>query len=111
MTVEQVAALRSGDAVRVIWSGGNGPWDYIVSERAGTLYAGHPRNDNPLTGPGPFVGQERFHTRVWQIETPACADYHNDDDWMLTYDGYHVRKDPEASTVGEGDARVRCGLL
>ena len=67
LTADEVAALRPGQAIEVIWSGGNGPHHYIVREKAGTLYAGNPRNDNPLTGPGTFIGQERYHTRVWKL--------------------------------------------
>ena len=31
--------LRAGERVRIIWSGGNGPYEYTLTERGGTLFA------------------------------------------------------------------------
>lgn len=70
LTREEVEALEPGTTIVVIWSGGNGPHEYVVSERNGTLYAGDPRNGNAISGVGAFVGQERYHTRVWMTPNP-----------------------------------------
>lgn len=67
LTEEQVAELDEGTPVTIIWSGGNGPHDYVIAvSEAGQRYAwggveGRLRYYNPLH----FVGQRRFHTRVW----------------------------------------------
>lgn len=86
LTAEQVAALPEGTPVTITWSGGNGPHDYVlVFDDHGQPYAAltdDPRDRlryyNPLT----FVGQERYHTRVWPRPTPpvACACGHPSDD-------------------------------
>lgn len=68
LTEEEVAQLEEGTPVTVIWSGGNGPHDYIITvNAAGDRHAWSgislgTRVYNPLR----FVGQERFHTRVWR---------------------------------------------
>lgn len=73
LTAEQVAALPLGTRIVVIWTGGNGPWTYTVADDRGTLVAasddelarGRLDPVKAITGPEAFVGQERFHTRVW----------------------------------------------
>ena len=70
LTADEVAALPDGATVVVIWSGGNGPHRYVIAVSGGDRYAwtGDPGSDrfyNALT----FVGQERFHTRVWRAES------------------------------------------
>lgn len=68
LTEDQVAELEEGTPVTIIWSGGNGPHDYTITvgedgqryamlDRAGRVT----RFTNPLR----FVGQRRYHTRVW----------------------------------------------
>lgn len=76
LTESEVRALDEGTPIIVTWSGGNGPHRYIFTkDEHGEPYAwakdlsdpnGVLRFYNPLT----FVGQERFHTRVWLPETP-----------------------------------------
>jgi molybdopterin biosynthesis enzyme MoaB len=70
LTAEEVEALPEGTPVVIIWSGGNGPHRYrITVDDYGRRYADaygegigeQFRWYNPLR----FVGQERFHTRVW----------------------------------------------
>jgi len=68
LTEDEVAELPEGAPITVTWSGGNGPHDYVIAvDCHGTRYAWAPgsgrqlRFYNPLT----FVGQERYHTRVW----------------------------------------------
>ena len=34
----QALDLREGERVRVIWSGGNGPYEYTLTERNGAIY-------------------------------------------------------------------------
>lgn len=34
LTLSQIKDLKSGDRVRVTWSGGNGPHEYVISRRA-----------------------------------------------------------------------------
>jgi hypothetical protein len=75
LSAEDVERLPEGARVVVIWSGGNGPHEYVIAvDRYGRRYAGSPPrfavdpNDrmrwyNPLT----FVGVERYHTRVWRV--------------------------------------------
>ena len=71
MTAEDVAALPDGTRVRVTWSGGNGPHEYVIAvDKWGQRYAA--RNTDP---DDPFrwynalvyVGTERFFTRVWLL--------------------------------------------
>lgn len=83
LTAAEVATLPEGTPVVVIWSGGNGPHRYTITvDELGKRYAWvteRPGSDrlrfyNPLT----FVGQERFHTRVWLAgEECACTDPEN----------------------------------
>ena len=64
LTPEEAAVLPADTEIMVIWSGGNGPHRYrVVIGPNGIRYAGDLRNDNPLD----FIGQERFHTRVWLV--------------------------------------------
>jgi len=75
LPAEDVERLTEGARVVVIWSGGNGPHEYVIAvDERGEHYAVSPRfaddpNDrmrwyNPLT----FVGVERYHTRVWRAD-------------------------------------------
>jgi hypothetical protein len=75
LSVEDVEHLPEGARVVVIWSGGNGPHEYVIvvglyGQRyaVGLRFAYDPNDRmrwyNPLT----FVGVERFHTRVWLVE-------------------------------------------
>lgn len=72
LSAEDVGRLPDGARVRVIWSGGNGPHEYVIAvDEYGQRYAASTRPDpddrmrwyNPLT----FVGTQRFHTRVWLV--------------------------------------------
>jgi len=72
LSTEDVERLPEGAHVVVIWSGGNGPHEYVVAvDRHGRRYAA--RNDDPddqlrWYNPLTFVGVERYHTRVWLAE-------------------------------------------
>jgi hypothetical protein len=65
---EEIETLAEGEPVTVIWSGGNGPAEYVISvDHNGERYVWDGETENlrfynPLT----FVGPERFHTRVWR---------------------------------------------
>jgi hypothetical protein len=70
LTADEVATLPEGTPITVTWSGGNGPHAYVITvDKRGNRYAWVPDRDpmgrlrwyNPLR----FVGQERYHTRVW----------------------------------------------
>jgi hypothetical protein len=69
---EEVDQLAEGTPVVVIWTGGNGPHQYVlhVCDRdPGTRYVWDGQNErlrhyNPLR----FVGTERYNTRVWRAE-------------------------------------------
>jgi hypothetical protein len=77
LTADDVAMLPEGARVLVIWSGGNGPHEYLIAgdQYSTDRYAESVRPDwdeatrarmryyNPLT----FVGGQRFHTRVWRV--------------------------------------------
>lgn len=72
LTREQVEALDDGTPIIVIWSGGNGPHPYTLRHYGGYIVAKsehEPADYFDLTGkclgPDAFVGQQRFHTRVW----------------------------------------------
>lgn len=67
LTEAEVAELAEGALVTVIWSGGNGPHDYeIAVDARGQRYAWTGRCESvPFYNPLRFIGQERFHTRVW----------------------------------------------
>lgn len=69
LTEEQVAELPEGAKVIVIWSGGNGPHRYVVAvSEWGRIHVWDGKTEqlrysgNELR----FVGQERYHTRVWR---------------------------------------------
>ena len=70
---QEVEALTAGTLVIIVWSGGNGPHRYTVADDRGTLVAATDDElarrrldiEKALTGPIAFVGQERFHTRLW----------------------------------------------
>jgi hypothetical protein len=74
LPAEQVIELAEGTPVTIIWSGGNGPHDYVITvNKWGVRHAAQPgetnermRFYNPLTtsGLGP-VGTSNGHTRVW----------------------------------------------
>jgi hypothetical protein len=75
LSAEDAEHLPEGARVVVIWSGGNGPHEYVIAvDRYGRRYVVSPRYaddpddrmrwHNPLT----FVGVERFHTRAWLVE-------------------------------------------
>lgn len=75
LSAEEVERLPEGARVVVIWSGGNGPHEYVIAvdERGerytvSVQYADDPNHRmrwyNPLT----FVGVERYHTRVWPAD-------------------------------------------
>lgn len=69
LTQEQVNALPDNTRVMVKWSGGNGPWEYFTRRFNGSVYA-----RTETTGPQKlgfeleFVGNKRFHTKVWLID-------------------------------------------
>lgn len=69
LTEDEVRALPEGTPITVLWSGGNGPHPYVLTFDRGEPHATREGDEdnprmryyNPLT----FVGQERYHTRVW----------------------------------------------
>lgn len=74
LTADEVQALAVGDVVSVKWSGGNGPWEYVVCEKhEGVVYVAtrwemanvHPSHwmDRQLT----FVGAGRPYTIVRRV--------------------------------------------
>lgn len=68
LTAAEVAELAEGTPITVIWSGGNGPHDGIVTvDEVGNRYYWVERFGEGLRFYNPlrFVGQARFHTRVW----------------------------------------------
>ena len=74
LTAEEVATLPDGASIIVVWSGGNGPHRYTVRREAGVPIAAtdwevtHDRLDvmRRLDNPFGFIGQKRYHTRVWR---------------------------------------------
>lgn len=69
LTEAEVAKLPEGTPVTIIWSGGNGPHQYIITvDYDGTRCAWVERHGERLRYYNPlrFVGQERYHTRVWR---------------------------------------------
>lgn len=64
LTQEEVDALPDGTKVMVLWSGGNGPFEYILKKIDGITHAG---NDAPYTYFHSLdrVGEERYNMRVW----------------------------------------------
>lgn len=60
LTQEQVDALEVGARVEVVWSGGNGPHEYVISEHWG----GRACVDNPYKDPLDFVGPKAPFTTV-----------------------------------------------
>ncbi len=79
MTAAEVATLRDGDEIAVLWAGGSGPHRYVVHEVHGKLYARshhidpdhfarHVYQFRDALQPGPLVqfGPERWQTKVWR---------------------------------------------
>ena len=68
LTQEEVNNLSIGTKVRIIWSGGNGPHDYVIRTKAGNLSCVDRLNPNAgwYYGQIDFVGKESFHTQVWR---------------------------------------------
>lgn len=78
LSAHEVAILPEGTRVIIIWSGGNGPHEYLaMGHPYGERYAVAPQDVdnermrfyNPIT----FVGGERFHTRVWLRDSGGAA--------------------------------------
>lgn len=66
LTADEVAALPEGVAITVLWSGGNGPHQYrIAVDRFGQRYAATRDENLRFYNPLQFVGQQKWHTRVW----------------------------------------------
>lgn len=66
LTEEEVAELPEGAPITVIWSGGNGPHDYTIAvDEAGQRYAWQGEERLRFYNLLRFVGQRRYHTRVW----------------------------------------------
>ena len=63
--------LPAGTKVMIIWSGGNGPHEYIIHKRRGSQRS-FVNEDNPNAGWWDglidFVGSEKYHTKVWLKE-------------------------------------------
>lgn len=70
LDAEAILGLADGTPIVVMWSGGNGPHHYTVQRSAGLVVAAssweveHDQLD-PDKDLERFVGQERYHTRVW----------------------------------------------
>lgn len=62
LTQEEVNALPSGTRVLILWTGGNGPYEYLSEkiEEGGPVFIGA----TPLD----FVGMEYPFTLVWLLE-------------------------------------------
>jgi hypothetical protein len=70
LTQQEVDELPDRIEVMILWSGGNGPWRYIISHRQGLTYVLNRRPDHSeyLSSQVDFVGFERWHTQVWVPE-------------------------------------------
>jgi len=75
LTKAEVAALPEGTPITVIWSGGNGPHDYViaVNDRGQRHAAAEDASErmrfyNPLT----FTGLQRYNNRVWTRDIPPA---------------------------------------
>jgi len=71
LTHDEVQALPDGTAVRITWSGGNGPWTYRIKRHRNTAYVvlSNGKHLQSIT----FVGAERFHTRVSLVDSPTST--------------------------------------
>jgi len=78
LTEEQVAALPEGTPVTVIWSGGNGPHNYVIAvDQWGQRYAAtieDPDDRMRFYNFLRFTGVQRFNTRVWTRVIPPGKD-------------------------------------
>jgi len=70
LTQEELDALPPGTLITVVWSGGNGPFEYVVAKKWGRTYAAFIRRGVlHLVAELDFVGPERPHTMVWLKES------------------------------------------
>ena len=77
LTEKEVSKLPEGTPITVVWSGGNGPHDYVVTVRGDQRYAAvntDPGDRMRFYNPLRFVGQRSYHTRVWLKEEDLVAD-------------------------------------
>lgn len=69
LTQAEVNELPDGTGVVITWSGGNGPWPYVIAvDTRGQRYAAlnaDPEDRMRFYNLITFVGAERFHTHVW----------------------------------------------
>lgn len=75
LTQEEVNRLPNKTRVMVLWSGGNGPHEYIIfngsedwDECAYALSLRQDLPQDPRRNPLNFVGKESFHTKVYVIQ-------------------------------------------
>lgn len=71
MTRDEVAALQDGERIVVIWSGGNGPHEYVVERNASVFNDGvfavrHHANGEKSMNRLDFIGVDKPFTRVWR---------------------------------------------
>lgn len=64
LTQDEVDALPDGSRVEVIWSGGNGPYKYVILHFDGTIYAASHTAGTLVGHVLKFIGKKPFHTRV-----------------------------------------------
>ena len=74
LTRDEVAQLDEGTRVVIIWSGGNGPHEYTITidtlgERCAWSRPQRWGPNDPMRycNPIEFVGDRRYHTRVWRV--------------------------------------------
>ena len=67
LTQDEVNNLKEGTKVIIVWSGGNGPHEYIIKKRegiTGSFISDNNLNSGWYDGEIDFVGKESYHTQV-----------------------------------------------
>ena len=74
-TQEEVNNLPDGTKVMITWSGGNGPWEYIIRQTEHGVYVEDTVTKKINYGSGivNFVGNGKIHTKVWLV--PEIVEY------------------------------------
>jgi len=70
LTQSEVDNLPEGAKVVITWSGGNGPYIYIIHKRKaihGSFVTEHNPNVGWWDGQINFVGSEKYHTKVKEL--------------------------------------------
>ncbi len=67
LTQEEVNELPDGATVIILWSGGNGPYEYKIGSHYSAKYTLDSVGSGRLNNLIDFVGKGRMNTKVWRV--------------------------------------------